>query len=116
MYFLGGLLLFSERMSLSIKGVNERQDSLINMFMLSVPITFVYKLSSMIFIFTNLAKFEAVREIQEYFEHDILYETFHHVAITTGVVFSKDPSITMALITLLPEIMIAIFIISLNYV
>ena len=81
------MLLFSERMSLSIRGKNTRQEALINMFMLTVPISFLYKICSIVFIYSNFTKFEAIKEVQEFFENDILYNTFHNVAIYTGVVF-----------------------------
>jgi hypothetical protein len=116
MYFLGGLLLFSERMSLSIKGDNKRQDSLINMFMLSVPVSLVYKTFAVVFIYSNLSKFKAIQEFKEFFEKDIILDTFHNVAIYTGVVFSKEATLFNVVLTIIPEFLIGLFIISLNYV
>lgn len=116
MYFLGGLLLFSERMSLSIKGGNSRQDALINMFMLCVPLSLIYKASAVIFIYSNLAKFKAIQEVKEFFEKDVMFETFQNIAVYTGVVFNKDITFLNILVTVMPEVLIGVFIISLNYV
>ena len=85
-YFLGALLLFSERMSLSIKGENQRQQSLIVMFMLSIPLIIIYKITAMIFIYANLSKFQAVDNFKEFLENDVILETFTNIAYYTGVV------------------------------
>ena len=43
LYSLEGLLLFSERMSLSIKGGNSRQNTLISIFMFWIRLSLVFK-------------------------------------------------------------------------
>lgn len=116
MYFLGGLLLFSERMSLSIKGGNPRQDALINMFMLCIPLSLIYKISAIIFIYSNISKFKAIQEVKHFFEKDVMFETFHTYAIYTGVVLSKELTFFNILATVTPEIVIGLCVISLNYV
>lgn len=103
-------------MSLSIKGGNPRQDALINMFMLCIPVTLTYKISAVIFIFSNIGKFEAIQEVKEFFEKDVMFETFQNIATYTGVVFSKDLTFLNILITVTPEVLIGIFIICLHYV
>lgn len=116
MYYLGALLLFSERMSLSIKEDNPRQQSLIAMFMLSIPVVIVYKTTAIIFIYANLSKFYAVKEMQEFFEQDVLFETFTNIASYTGVVCAKEMSLLNFIQTIMPESLIGIFILCLNYV
>ena len=116
MYFLGALLLFSERMSLSIKGENQRQQSLIVMFMLSVPLVIIYKATAIIFIYANLSKFKAVEEVREFIEQDVLFETFTSIAYYTGVACAKDINGLNFFMTIMPEIGIGLFILCLNYV
>ena len=116
MYFLGGLLLFSERMSLSIKGGNPRQDALINMFMFWIPMSLIFKTISLVIIYSNLSKLQALMNVKEFIEKDIIFETFQHIAKYIGVVQNSDVIIINILLTVTPEIFIGVFIIALNYI
>ena len=116
LYFLGGLLLFSERMSLSIKGGNSRQDTLISMFMFWIPLSLVFKVISLVIIYSNLSKFEALVSVKEYIENDVLFEAFQHIAKYMGVVQSAHSTFINIILTVAPEILIGGFIIALNYV
>ena len=60
------------------------------MFMHSIPVSLIYKISSVAFIYSNIAKFQAIQEVKEFFEKDIIYDNFHNVAIYSGVVFIKE--------------------------
>lgn len=105
-----------ERISLSIKNKNEGQDAVINAFMLCVPILFVYKVVSCLFIYSNFNKFQKIYDIKHFLETNVLFLNFHSVSIYSGVVFIKESSFFNLVITLSPEILIGIFLIALNYV
>ena len=116
MYFLGALLLFSERMSLSIKGENQRQQSLIVMFMLSLPLVIIYKTTAIIIIYANLSKFQAIEDMREFFENDIIFDSFTNIAYYTGVVCAKEMTPITFFQTVVPELLIGACVLSLNYV
>lgn len=81
-----------------------------------MPLSLIYKASAVIFIYSNLAKFKAIQEVKEFFEKDVMFETFQNIAVYTGVVFNKEITFLNILVTVMPEVLIGIFIISLNYV
>jgi hypothetical protein len=76
----------------------------------------IYKVSAVVFIYSNISKFKAIQEVKEFFENDVMFETFQNIAIYTGVIFGKELTLVNIFITIAPEILIGIAIISLNYV
>jgi len=76
----------------------------------------IYKISAVVFIYSNVAKFEAIQEVKEFFEKDVMFETFNNIAIYSGVVFSRELSFINIILTVIPEVLIGLAIIALNYV
>jgi hypothetical protein len=93
-------------MSLSIKGDNPKQQSLILLFMLSLPLVILYKITAIVIIYANIAKFKAIEDVKKFFENDVLYDTFTNFAEYTGVSFSVEFDALSFFTTLVPEIFI----------